>query len=251
MTDFSKHLRDISARLPIPEPARSRILLEMATDMEDLLRHYTEGGMPHHEALRSVEEHFRPSDAAIQELIRIHTSPVRRSLEGMSARARRPWERAVLGLVALLVAVGLVSHLVQPGLLSDASLLAWALLAVFTTALAVGVWQALALFGPPARRGSTGSHPALRTLPATAAVLLGTGFVGIWIELFRAALAVRASPPSTLRILVEWLHMALATLVVSLSCALLTGLIWFVLEARAAELDRRAAAQLLGEGHHA
>ena len=63
----------------------------------------------------------------------------------------------------------------------------------------------------------------------------------------RAALRIQAAPGTALRHLVEWLHMASATLVVALSGALLTALVWFFLEARAADLDRGAAAHMLGE----
>lgn len=249
MMDFSPHLHALGARLPIPEPVRSRILMEMAADMEDLLQHCLDQGIPPDQARRTVEEQFELADEAIHELVRIHTSPVRTSLEGLSSQARSPWERALLGLVGLLVAAGLVTHLLQPGLLADASLLAYLLLALLAAALGIGLWKAVALRG----RGTPANGPAprrgIRALPALAVLLLGTGFAGVWLELFRVALRIQASPPTALRLLVEWLHMASATLVVALSGAVLTALVWFFLETRAADLDRRAAHHLLGGGY--
>jgi len=85
----------------------------------------------------------------------------------------------------------------------------------------------------------------IRTLPILALLLLGLGFGGIWVELYRSALLIRGSPDLTLRFLVEWLHMASATLVIALAGALLSSLLWFFLESRAAHLDERRAAGIL------
>ena len=127
MNDFSDCLRKLSARLPIPEPARSRVLLEMATDMDDLLRHHLDIGTGREEAVRIVEEQFELSDEALAELVQLHNSPLQRSLDGLSKQAGSSWERVVLALIALFVIPGLVTLLLQPGLFGDASPLAWAL----------------------------------------------------------------------------------------------------------------------------
>jgi hypothetical protein len=76
-------------------------------------------------------------------------------------------------------------------------------------------------------------------------LLLFLGFSGIWVELYRSALAIRVEPALALRHLVGWLHLASATMVVALSGALLLGLLWFFLETRATHLDELAAARIL------
>ena len=247
MSDFSSQIRQFSARLPIPEPARSRVLLEMATDMEDLLEHYLAKGMERKAALRNVEEHFDLSDEALKELVQVHTSPLQRSLEGLSGQIRSRWERGVLALVALFVILGLARQLVHPPLYHTAGPLALLLLAILALGGGIGVWRAVSLFGPSSRNGGRpASRKGLQSLPFLSLLLLGLGFAGIWVELYRSALVIRRTPGMALRFLVEWLHMASATLVVALSGSLLVALLWFFLEARASQLDERAAASLMG-----
>ena len=245
MNDFSSHLRHLATRLPVPEPARSRILLEIATDMEDLFHHLVDGGAGEDEAVRAVADQFDLSDEAIRELAQIHSSPVSCSLEGLSGQARSTWERVVLGLVALFVIPALLGGLFfQPGLFRDASPLAFGLVGFLVLGIGIGSWKALALFRPgpsPApipRRG-------LRSLPGLSLLILLLGFAGVWVELYRSALAIRGEPPQALRHIVEWLHLASATMVVALSGALLTALLWFFLENRAGHLEEKAAATLL------
>lgn len=244
MSDFSAQLRDIAARLPVQEPARSRILLEISTDMEDLFGHLLATGTPKTEALRSVVDQFELSDQALLELAQVHSSPMACSLEGLSGQARSTWERVVLGLVALFVIVGLGGLLLRTGVFLDASPIAYVLAGIILVGLGMGAWTAKNLFrtrgagGPIPRRG-------LKALPGFALILLVLGMAGVWLELYRSALVIRSDPGMAMVHLVRWLHLTSATLVVALSGSLLTALLWFFLENRAAHLEERAAAQIL------
>ena len=210
MNDFSSHLRHLATRLPVPEPARSRILLEIATDMEDLFHHLLEGGMEEGEAVESVNEQFDLSDEALRELARIHTSPISCSLEGLSGQARSTWERAILGLVALFVIPGLLAGLFfQPMLFRDASPLVYGLAGILALGLGLGAWKGFVLFRPGRPRGPI-PRRGLRALPGLSLLLLLLGVSGIWVELYRSALSIRSAPPLALRDLVEWLHLASA-----------------------------------------
>ena len=246
MNDFSLQIRQFSSRLPLPEPTRSRVLLEMAADMEDLFQHYLDQGLEKDQALQAVEEHFDLSDEALRELIQVHTSPLQRSLDGLSGQIRSPWERGALALVALVVMLGLVRHLFHLPLYQAASPLAFILLAILALSTGLGIRRGMVLFGPGSRKTGTSSHRrGSGSLPLLALLLLGTGFGGVWVELYRTALEVRADTEYALKYLVEWLHMTCATLVVALSGALLVGLLWFFLETRASQLDERAASSMM------
>lgn len=245
MSDFSRQLRQIEQRLPIREPARSRVLLEIATDMEDLHRHFVAQGLDPQEATGAVLEQFDLSDEALAELSSIHGSPLNRSLDGLSGQARSTWERVVLALVALFVIPGLVGGLIlQPTLLRHASPLVYPLVGLLLLGLAMGIWEAIGLFRPGRALGPV-ARKSIRALPLLSLLLLFLGFSGIWVELYRSALAIRIQPAEALRHLVEWLHLASATMVVALSGALLLGLVWFFLETRATHLDELAAARIL------
>lgn len=244
MSDFSERLRGIAARLPVPEPARSRILLEISTDMEDLFAHLVEGGMPEAEAKGTVREKFDLPDETLQELAQVHATPLACSLEGLSGQARSTWERIILGLVALSVIVGLGGLLLRTRVFLDASPVAYVMGGILLVGLGLGARYARRLFVAPDMVGPI-PRGGLRMLPGLSVVLLGLGLAGVWVELYRSALVIRSEPEMSMVHLVHWLHLSSATLVVAFSGALLTALLWFFLENRAAHLEERAAAQIL------
>jgi hypothetical protein len=244
MSRFARALADAAQRLTLPEPARSRILLEVAADMEDLHRTYLERGMGEKEAREAVLEHFDLSQEALRGLAAVHDTPLQRSLRGLSGQARRRWARTLLALLGLFVALGAGTLLLQGGLLETASPLAWALLALLAVGLAGGVWKGWTLWGP----GSAGRPPAaagVGFLLGLAALQFGLGCACVWVELYRSGLRIRSAPGEAMMHLVEWLHLASATLVVALSGALILGFLWFFLETRIQHLQAVAAAGLL------
>jgi hypothetical protein len=245
MNAFSEFLRQASGRLPIPEPARSRVLLEIASDMEDLQRHYMDGGLGEEEAAQEVLSQFELPDEVLGELARIHSSPLQQSLKDISGAAGTRWERVLLGVLSLAVGGTLIVHLLQGSLYAVASPLVWLLNGMLAIGLVLGGVQVLHLFRPGAAFQAR-ARKGLGFLLGWSLLLLGVGFTGVWVELYLAVTEIRAEPGQALVELVGWLHMASATLVIALSGALLMGTLWAVLEARASALEQKAAEDLLG-----
>ena len=72
MSRFAEVLTRISAGLDLPQATRSRILLEMAGDLEDLYQHHRSQGLDEAQATRRAEEAFVASDEALKHLAHIH-----------------------------------------------------------------------------------------------------------------------------------------------------------------------------------
>jgi hypothetical protein len=56
MARFSSIIRDLNSRLDLPQPARSRVLLEIHADLEDLYEFYLQKGAEAAEAEKMAEE---------------------------------------------------------------------------------------------------------------------------------------------------------------------------------------------------
>lgn len=248
MNEFSEHLKNLAARLPIPEPARSRVLLEIATDMEDLLDHHLEKGTDRAEAVSEVVEQFDLSEESLRGLVEVHSSYGRGSLERISQQAQSRWERAVLVVVALFVAAGLITQMAQPGLFRAAGILTYPVLPVLAIALGLGAWKGAALFRVGSHLRMPIPRVGIRSLVVLALLLVAIGFAGVWVQLYVAGLRIREVPRMALVHLVDWVYASSATLVVALSGAVLIGLLWFSLEARATALEARAAQTLIPQG---
>lgn len=245
MSRFTKVLTGLDARLAVPEPARSRVLLEVAADMEDLFREYRDRGLGEGDAEAAVVEHFDLSDEVLRELVRVHDTPLQRSLENLSGQVRGTWSRLLLVVLALFVTVASGSLLFRSQLYRDASVSVWVLVPILALGLAIAGGQAHRLYMGDHRR-SPESRSGLGHLLGLALLLVAVASAGLWVELYLSALRIRAVPGEALFHLVGWLHMASATLVVALSGGLFLGFLWFFLDSRARRLELKAAANLLG-----
>jgi hypothetical protein len=245
MSRFTEALSDLDTRLTVPEPARSRILLEVAADMEDLHQEYLARGLSEEDAVAAVVDHFDLSEEALQELIRVHDTPLQRSLENLSGQVRGTWSRVLMAVLALFVTVGSGSLLFRGQLYRDASASVWITMPILALGLVVAGGYLLRLY----RTGDVW-RPSLRSglsrLLGLAALMMVVTGAGLWVELYLSALRIRALPEETLIQLVGWLYMASATLVIALSGALVLGFLWFFLESRVRHQEMNAVKSILG-----
>ncbi|MFC1791173.1 hypothetical protein ACFL0I_01745 [Gemmatimonadota bacterium] len=244
MSEFAQVLSETSSRLTVPEGVRSRILLELAADMEGLHAAYLERGHSSEEAHRSVLDHFDLSDSALQELVRVHDTPLQGMLNGIAKQAASPWEKLVLGVLGLSVAYILWRLITQEGILAASGVFLWPVVAVFAVALLLGAVKLSRLLDPPLT-----SVPGLRS---GVSLILGMAFgevflgvAGIWIELYRVALRIPQELENTLPFLLDWLEMASGTLSLTLGMAMATALLWHVVAGQVARVERLASEHIL------
>ena len=121
MNQFAPILKKINKKLDLPQPIKSRIILEIAADMEDAYSLYLEQGMTEREAMAKVKETFAFSDSALRELTEIHQTFFRRILGKFSEQAANQWERVVLFVVFLFVVAISAKTLITTPFFSQAS----------------------------------------------------------------------------------------------------------------------------------
>jgi len=134
---FAPVIRRTAERLTLPQPARSRILLEMAADMEDLFQLFRGQGMNEDEAHRRAIESFDLSEESLADLVAVHRNPIRRLLDSLSAEALARWEYALLTILVLLTVLASVHLLGSWHVLRDAGIFTWPVLTAGLAALAV------------------------------------------------------------------------------------------------------------------
>lgn len=235
MSRFSQVLRQVEGRLKAPEPERSRILAELAGDLEDLYQAYRERGLAEAEARREAEKWLAPSKAALESLHSVHLPAFDRLLGRLSGTTRG---RVELGLVTLvsLTAVGggffavLRSETVSassPGLLCVAAILA--------AGLGLGVSQGYLLFVRGDRLAAGWKRKLRRVLVAAGGTALAGALAG-GIRLTVTAAPTEAGSGAAS----FWAQLSTATGVTALglSASLLLALLWLLLRVRAEGVSR-------------
>lgn len=246
MNRFRDILSRVNGRLDLPQPRKSRILLELSGDLNDAFEACLERGMDEQEARRRVELMFDLSEEAIDELVRVHDSGLRKLIDAMSIEARTRWERALLVVLLAFIAFFAGRPILSTEPFVLAGPFAWPVAGLSVVALAATLVQVYRLH---VRR--IHDPRRLRSGPvwivAAATGCLVSGFAGSSAELARAARAIAAGAERPLAIFIGGTLAASAVMVVALLAAILWAIIWSMLERSAGRIAEAEIAWLYEE----
>lgn len=238
MDRFGRVLRRAEQRLEAPEPERSRILREMAGDLEDLYRAYRERGLDEEEARRRAERWLAPSPDALASLGHVHRPAFDRLLDRLGGTARGRLELGLATVISLALVGGALLGVLRSGTLAASVPGLWIVAALAAVGLGIGMRRGYELFVRGDRLG-----PGWRDRPGPlAAAAVGTGLAGVMAGAMRLTLA-SASPEAAGLPPDFWSEVATAASVAALGLGggLLLALFWLLLRARAVAVTRARA----------
>jgi hypothetical protein len=244
---FAATLSQTSRRLNLPQHITSRVVLELAADLEDLFEHYTAQGLSEEEATERALEAAELSDEAVARLVEVHASPTGRLVERLEERTRTPWERLILLLIALFVVIGIGSEMLTGGFFSDASPFLWPVAAATATGFALVLWKIYGLFfvsDPDPRRLRSG----LPSLLGLAALSILLALFGVLVEMHQAALSVENTALSLAEQSLLCIARIAPLIVFSLTSAVVLAVAWFALSSRVGRMEESQASILLDGG---
>lgn len=257
MNRFAPLLRKLHDRIDLPQPTRSRIILELAADMEDTYRAYLERGIGEAEAAEKTAEKYDFSDEALRELIAVHETFFRRLLYRVSGQAQSAWERTLL-IFALLTVAALAGHAYAASdFLKGASIFLWPVLGLSAAAGLLAFRKLYFLFIKKDHNLRT-----LRSGVGTVAFLgltaLAVGVFGYFVELYRSGGAAMILESKLFHVVTmktmdllsvaDWLTKISSLVMTSLLAAIFTAMLWFLLVDRILRIERAEAALLLEYG---
>ena len=244
MSRFAGVLKRISDGLELPQPTRSRILLEMAGDLEDLYQHHRDRGLDEEQAVRRAEEAFAASDEALKHLARIHEAN-----GGLTDRVARQagswWEKVLLvfWLLAVLVVAGAV--VTEERFFVIVSPFVWPIAGLALTAFVFSLWKLYQLFlkKPLDSRRLRSGLSVLLFLAAASLVVAVAGF--FYHLRWYAFQTWDGAPEYVFRMFGNWTLAISSMMVIALLTAVFTALVWFLLASLVARAENREAEALL------
>ncbi len=217
----------------LPHPVRTRILLELAGDVEELTRDLRRAGLGEEEAARRAAERVVPSEAALDALVRLHRPIYRRLVEPLPDPALRRWERgALLATTTFVLAAGVIP-LGRSGLLDAPSPFLWAVLILAGGVAGLVLAKGFQLFVRRDHRPERLDRGLGALLALSGAALLVAG-AGTVIDLWALAATLEAGVPDPAPLLTAWLLRESVLLAAALLTAIAGGLGWFLLAQAAA-----------------
>ena len=157
MNGFDPELREVAGRLELPEPTRSRILLELKGDLAALAESLRAEGVPDPEARRRAMATLLPDVQSLQALRTLHRPLWERLVDRFSEPARHRLERLLLAAMVATLVIGGGITLARLDLLVVRSGFLGPVLGIVASALGLGTWKLVGL-------NETGAHRAGRLL---------------------------------------------------------------------------------------
>jgi len=237
MRRFTGLLRETNERLNLPQPARSRIILEMASDLEELYDHYRSQGMSEEQAVSKAEETFQLSDEALAELESIHESAFKKIMDRLSVQARTRWERGILIAIMLFVALFAGRSAVTRGFIGEAGVFIWPLIGTAFAALIVTLIKAYKLYIRKEHdiRRLRGGLPLLLLLAGVSLVIAVYGFS---TEVYLAMNRIIYDMDNAFAYLIDLSITGSSLFVAGILSILFIALAWFVLVSRVLTIER-------------
>jgi len=245
MTRFANVLKEAEDRMRAPEPARTRILLEMAADLEDSYDYFVDQGLDEAEAERRAEEAFSISDETLRLLERIHQPGFGNSTTRFFHRVGSIWSTILLAILLvfeLLLAFRISS---DRSFFVDPSPFLWPIGLLALAAIVFTFWKLAQIFssqGKDVRRLRTGLGVPLFFAGASLAV----AFLGFLFHLQRFfRLNAQGAPETLFMNFAGWMVSISSLMTIGLMTAILAGLVWFVLSGLVIHNEAREMERLL------
>ncbi len=88
MDNFKPILKKINGQLDLPQPTKSRIILEVAADLNDAFNLYKNQGLTDSEATKKATNTFNLDKKNLNDLISIHQTSFRKWFDQLSERGQ-------------------------------------------------------------------------------------------------------------------------------------------------------------------
>ena len=236
MNRFTEDLRRINQELDVPQPAKSRIILELAADLEDLYDYYRNQGKDDAEAARLAHEKGDLAPDVLRQLARVHSSGLQRILLYLSDRTRSYMERIGLAAVLLVVVVTTGPILFSAGFLERISHFVWGpvVMAFAITALSFSnIYRLYIRRDHRVPQIQKGISPIFYAAIANLAINL----FGVVYELLWAIRRSMADIEMWLYYFVEWVLKISGTSIISLWIFILRIMLWYFLDSKARRIE--------------
>lgn len=229
MKRFTPLLKELNEKLNLPQPDKSRILLEFGADMNDLFNHYMAQGKSETEAMQLIMEKFRVSDEALCELVKVHQGLFQKLANKFSRQAQSRWERTGL-LLFLLFIILFCGRIIMSSQFFHIASSYIALVIIFTVLISVLTLSKFYSLYIKKNHSIKTLNYGMKELVFLGCGCLFIGLYGYFMELYSTFHVMSAQPDNSTLLLFAWLEKTTPLMVFTLSATSVTGLLWYVLQ---------------------
>lgn len=256
MKKFTNLLTEINHNLDLPQPLKSRVLLEIAGDIEEMYMAYIERGLSEDEAELKTKDKFNFTKDTIDELTQIHSTPYKRWFNKLSQRAQATWEQILFALIIVLVLLSFAQIITSTPFFTSASKFVYPILLTLLFASALFVIKFYQLY-IKRDHDIKKLRSWLDWVLYSCGAIIFFGIAGYFGEMYMSSGNVQFLGPyfiislltgsESLHLSVEWMMRSSAMLMTCCVSVMITLLFWFILINKAGKIEEAEASILLEE----
>jgi len=256
MNQFSDLLKDLNRRIKMPQPEKSRILLEIAADLNDAYAYYRERGLSREDALQKARDKFELSDEAIDQLSRLHDNVFHQWMLNKFGSSQSLCERILFTVFSLFIIVAAVYAAMTTAFYTNASGFVYPVPFILIGVLILSAVKIYRLYLKE-DHGVTRINAGMGAFKIFAAANLFAGISGYFAELYFSGSKVLFLGPLFIISMLDVdyvetfvLDFMIKTSLLIMMCMLtvmITGIFWFIIANKISKIEQAEAEILLAE----
>jgi len=244
MEKFNSVLKSISEKIELPQPMKSRILLEISSDLNDTYELFLEQGYGEKEALKEAENKFKLDENSINELTQVYNTGIYKWLNNISDRTRNKWERLAIIFIILFSLFSIGKIIFTTEFFLKTSIFILPVLAVSFLAvifIMIKYYQIFILKDHNIKR----LRSNLPTILFFGGASLLTGVIGFFIDLFLTVSKISSDIKNTLIYFMDWLVRSSSYLMICLTIVMFLFVLWHIFYTKVTKIEFQATEHIL------
>ncbi len=256
MNPFSNLLKNLNSKIELPQPAKSRILLEIAADLNDTYHLYLKRGLSETDAANKAREKFELSDEIIADLSKIHSGVFRQWIEKAMGKKQALWEKVLFVTFFLFLLISTLFIFISTPFFARASVFVYPILTVLIMAILLWLIKFYQLYLKNDHNVKR-LHSGLNLFKIFGTVNLFLGMFGYFIEIYLSKAEIHFLGPlfilfikdvhKTLPSLVELMFRNASLILVCMLALMITAIFWLNIKQKINNIEQAEAAMLLNE----
>jgi len=260
MKNFKPVLREIDEALDLPQPTKSRILIEVAADLNDAFTMYKNQGLSDKEATLKAKNTFILDKKSLQDLVAIHQTPFRKWFDQLSERGQNMLERLVFILTMIIILITGIYTMLESRVFLESGSFIWAIFILLLCSSTIFILKIYQIYIKK-------DHTLKKIKQGVSSLLLLSGsslflcVLGYYWELFKFKeyghileskmiyLLVSTDPtfPQVFKDMFNWMISSSVFIMVSMLIAIIIAFMWFIIMSKISKIEAAEADVLLAE----
>jgi len=255
MKHFTDLLNNLNNKIDLPQPRKSKIILEISADLNDMFNYYISKGLNETEAVKRAKEKFELSDNIIADLSEIHSSFFRQWLEKTIGKTQDIWERILFSLLFIFLALATVFAIITTPFFSQSSLFVFPMMMLFI--MVIVIWG-IKFYQLYIKKDHTIKHLniGVSLFKYLGIAILFLGLSGYFVELYFSEantlylgplFVILITESTQLAPVIDFLIRSSSLMMICMFAILVTGLLWFFINQKINAIELAEAEFLLAE----